>query len=144
MTFALREALFALAAAEDELIPEDERSDLLAVMERRMLAEPGRWKEYYPGDPEEQRLLRRYSYSDRVRYYWPDPEIQAAQKRLLSNLSASGIPLPLLSQLLPIQYERVRSGELANEPEALVLDRIRDALKDYEFACNPTPEEVSR
>ena len=40
-----------------------------------MLEEPHWWKKYYEGDPHAQRLARRYSYSDRVRYYWPDPEI---------------------------------------------------------------------
>lgn len=144
LTFALREALFALAAVEDELIPDGERSELLSVIECRMLAEPERWEGYYPGDDEEQRFLRRYSYSDRVRYYWPDPEIQAAQARLLSNLTTREIPLALLSQHLPAQYGRVRSGKLSSRPEALILDHIQDALKDYVFACNPKAEEVTR
>lgn len=144
LTFALREALFALAAVEDELVTGDERSDLPAVVERRMLAEPRRWERYYPGAPQAQRILRRYSYSDRVRYYWPDPEIQAAQSRLMSNLAGRDIALPLLSQHLPDQYERVRRGELPAEPEALVLDRVRDVLRAYEFACTPTVQEDTR
>lgn len=144
LTFALREALFALAAIEDELVPERERSDLLAVIERRMLAEPQQWEKYYPGAPQAQRVLRRYSYSDRIRYYWPDTEIQAAQSRLMSNLAGRDLPLPLLSQHLPDQYTRIRRGELSVAPIALVLDRIRDVLRDYALACNPTPQEVPR
>lgn len=143
LTFAMREALFALAAIEDELVAEGERSDLLAVIEHRMLADPQQWENYYTGDPETQRLLRRYSYSDRIRYYWADPEIQTAQSRLLSNLTDQDISLPLLSQHLPDQYARVRCGELPLEPEALVLDRIRDVLRTYASACTPTIEEVS-
>lgn len=142
LTFALREALFALAAIEDETIPEGERSDFLAVVERRMLAEPRQWERYYPGTPQDQRVLRRYSYSDRIRYYWPDPEIRAAQSRLMSNLAGHDIPLPLLSQHLPDQYARVRRGELPAEPEALVLDRVRDVLRAYALACTPTVQEV--
>ena len=144
LTFALREVLFALAAVEDELVASDERSDLLAVVERRMLAEPRRWEKYYPGTPQAQRFLRRYSYSDRIRYYWPDPEIQAAQSRLISNLAGRDIALPLLSQHLPDQYARVRRGELAAEPKALALDRVRDVLRAYEFACTPTVQEDTR
>ena len=143
LTFAMREALFALAAIEDELVPEGERSALVAVIERRMLAEPERWQGYYPGDPEKRRLLRRYSYSDRIRYYWSDPGIQAAQSRLAANLTGTGIPEPLLSQHLPNQYSRVRRGELPAEPGVLILDHIRDALEDYALACNPTIREVS-
>ena len=137
LTFAMREALYALAAIEDELCPEGERSDLPSVVERRMLAEPAHWEGYYGGDPRTRRLLRRYGYTDRVRYYWPDPEIRAAQERLLSNLAERGIPPPLLSQHLPEQYARVRREELPVEPVALVLDRVRDVLRAYSLACSP-------
>ena len=138
LTFALREALFALAAIEDELVGADDRSNLLAVLEQRMLAEPRWWQGYYEGDAQAQRLARRYSYSDRMRYYWPDRQVQQAQSRLLANLAAVDIPLPLLSQYLPDQYPRVRRGELAPEPTALVVDRVRDVLRTYTQACNPS------
>ena len=137
LTFALREALFALAAIEDELVDVADRSDLVAVVERRMLEEPRWWHGYYEGDGRAQRLARRYSYSDRVRYYWPDPQISAAQSRLLANLGEVEIPLPVLSQYLPHQYDRVRHGELAMDPTALVIDRIRDVLRTYARACDP-------
>jgi len=131
-------ALFALAAIEDELVDAADRSDLVAVIERRMLEEPQRWQGYYEGDARAQRLARRYSYSDRLRYYWPDPQISTAQSRLLANLGAVDIPLPLLSQYLPDQYMRVRHGELAAEPTALAIDRVRDVLRGYARACDPS------
>ncbi|MFI6450561.1 D-tagatose-bisphosphate aldolase, class II, non-catalytic subunit [Streptosporangium amethystogenes] len=143
LTFALREALFALAAIEDELVPVDERSRLSEAVEQRMLAEPDSWEGYYPSDDTERRLARRYSYSDRVRYYWPDPEVTQAQERLLGNLAARDIPLPLLSAYLPNQYARVRRGELAAKPQALVIDHIRDVLRDYDRACDPHHKEYS-
>ncbi|MGO9957403.1 MAG: D-tagatose-bisphosphate aldolase, class II, non-catalytic subunit [Solirubrobacteraceae bacterium] len=135
LTFALREALFALAAIEDQLVDETERSHLAEVVERRMLAEPAQWEKYYFGDAREQRLARRYSYSDRLRYYWPDPEVHDAQERLLDNLTRQEIPLPLLSQYLPNQYARVRCGDLAAQPRAMVIDRVRDVLRAYSRAC---------
>ncbi|MEE6310773.1 D-tagatose-bisphosphate aldolase, class II, non-catalytic subunit [Plantactinospora veratri] len=137
LTFALREALFALAAIEAELVTEQDRSNLPEVVEQRMLAEPGQWTKYYTGGAAEQRLARRYSYSDRMRYYWPDPEIQDAQRRLLANLTGRDIPLPLLSQYLPDQYRRVRDGTLGNHPVELVLDHIRDVLRGYRQASTP-------
>lgn len=139
LTFALREALFALAAIEDELVAPADCSHLPEVVERRMLAEPDMWEHYYPGSADERRLARRYSYSDRLRYYWPDSEIVRGQTRLLDNLAAQDIPLPLLSAHLPNQYARVRRGELAAEPRELAVDRVRDVLRDYAKAC--TPEE---
>ena len=137
LTFALREALFALAAIEDELICDADRSSLVNVVEKQMLAEPDKWQGYYEGDERAQRLARRYSYSDRLRYYWPHQQIDAAQTRLLANLGACDIPLPLLSAHLPGQYTRVREGELPVEPTALVLDRVRDVLRGYARACHP-------
>lgn len=135
-TFALREGLFALAHIEDELVPDD-RSWLRDVVEERMLANPDTWAKYYTGSPEQQRLARRYSYSDRMRYLWPDEEIRAARARLVKNLSEREIPLPLLSQYLPAQYQRVRAGELTAAPEDLLIDKVRDALRPYAAACRP-------
>lgn len=137
LTFGLREALFALDALESELVPDGTATDLRGVVERRMLAEPGRWERYYEGDEHEQRIARTYSYSDRMRYYWPDPEITAATEALLRSLDEVGIPLPLLSQHLPLQYERVREGLLPNRAEDIVLDRVRDVLRPYSAAVAP-------
>jgi D-tagatose-1,6-bisphosphate aldolase subunit GatZ/KbaZ len=131
LTFALREALFALAAIEDELVPLGDRSELPAVVERRMLARPEDWQRYYGGTAEEQALARRYSYSDRMRYYWPDPEIEAAVQKLVANLTRTELPGPLLSAFLPAQYERVRHGRLTPSPRELVIDRVRDVLRTY-------------
>ena len=138
LTFALREALFALAAIETELVPGPDQSHLREVLEARMLAEPGQWQGYYPGNPDQQRIARRYSYSDRLRYYWPDPAVHSAQERLLANLAGLEVPLPLISAYLPDQYTRIRRGELPAHPRALVIDHVRDVLRAYTRACDPT------
>ncbi|MDH6195367.1 D-tagatose-1,6-bisphosphate aldolase subunit GatZ/KbaZ [Mycobacterium frederiksbergense] len=141
LTFAMREALFALARIETELIPAPSRSHLIEVVERRMLTEPAHWRGYYEGDPITQRTARRYSYSDRLRYYWAEPEIDAARRQLLANLDQVGIPLPLISQFLPGQYDRIRARLLQPTAQALVIDRVRDALRPYARACMPTTDE---
>jgi D-tagatose-1,6-bisphosphate aldolase subunit GatZ/KbaZ len=148
LTFAMREALFALAMIEAELVPRTSRSNLIEVVERRMLAEPKYWEGYYEAGgersdggiagPREQRTARRYSYSDRLRYYWADPEVDAARRTLLENLDRTGVPLPLISQFLPGQYDRIRAGQLEPVPQALVIDRIRDAIRPYARACLTT------
>jgi len=135
LTFAMREALFALTFIENELIPRPSRSNLVEVIERRMLDNPDYWQGYYEGDPIAQRTARRYSYSDRLRYYWADDEVDAARRTLLSNLDRTGIPMPLISQFLPYQYDRIRAGELEPVAQSLVIDRIRDAMRPYSRAC---------
>ncbi len=139
LTFALREGVFALAMVEEELLAaggQGEPSGIREALEEAMLAHPQHWRRYYPGPAAAQRLARRYSFSDRIRYYWPAPPVQAALDRLLRNLSAAPIPLPLLSQFLPEQYRRIREGRLANRPQELLLDKIRSVLEEYAQACD--------
>lgn len=135
LTFAMREALFALALIEADLVPRPSRSNLIEVVERRMLAAPEHWQGYYDGDALTQRTARRYSYSDRLRYYWADDEVDSARQTLLANLDRVGISLPLISQHLPVQYRRIRAGELEQAAQSLVIDRIRDAMRPYARAC---------
>ncbi|MEZ3158882.1 D-tagatose-bisphosphate aldolase, class II, non-catalytic subunit [Microbacterium sp. BWR-S6Y] len=134
LTFALREALFALAAIEGEIVPAAERSKLRDTIESTMLADSSWWESYYEGSDIEQALARAYSYSDRVRYYWPVPAIDTAVQRLFANLRTTGIPEPLLSQYLPAQFERVREGVLTTDPADLAIDRVRDVLRVYAAA----------
>lgn len=56
-------------------------------------------------------------------------------RRLFENLGAVGIPEPLIGQFLPKQFTRVREGVLMPDPEALVVDAVRDVLRDYAAAC---------
>jgi D-tagatose-1,6-bisphosphate aldolase subunit GatZ/KbaZ len=135
VTFAMREAFFALARIEDELVAGGERSELPGVLEETMLAEPGNWKGHYHGSAEEQRLLRTFSYSDRIRYYWTAPAVQRAVEKLIANLSALKIPETLLSAYLPVQYAAVREGKLKKEPLELVLHASQASLKGYAEAC---------
>ena len=62
--------------------------------------------------------------------------MNAAVARLLDNLSACALPENMLSQFLPAQYQAVRAGRLAPSPHALVLDRVREAIRPYAAACN--------
>jgi D-tagatose-1,6-bisphosphate aldolase subunit GatZ/KbaZ len=62
--------------------------------------------------------------------------VQAAEKALFANLAETVLPLPLISQFFPGQFQRIRAGELEPDAKSLVLDRIRDVLRDYAQACN--------
>ncbi|MBW4039742.1 MAG: D-tagatose-bisphosphate aldolase, class II, non-catalytic subunit [Acidobacteria bacterium] len=135
LTFAMREALDALEDMEVQLIPEKRQSHLARVVEETMLREPADWMPYYSGDAAAQKLLRRYSYSDRIRYYWHRPEIVAAVERLIVNLSAVEIPESMLSRYLPAQYLRLREKAIGGDPVSLVVDKVRDVLRAYAAAC---------
>lgn len=133
LTFAFREAVFALAMIENEIISTDKRSNLIEVLDASMISSSKHWQKYYPGSSAEQAFKRKYSLSDRIRYYWHQPDVIAALNCLLNNLPHS-LPPMLLSQYMPMQYERIRDGILPSNPSALIEDKVADVLRDYSYA----------
>ena len=131
LTFALREALYGLSDIADLLDPEGVGETLPETMERVMLAAPGHWQKYYPGSDAEQRIERHYSFSDRIRYYWPEPEPRAAVERLLARLGERPIPLPLIGQHLGQLSALVEAGALEPTPRSLLLGSVTRVLNLY-------------
>jgi D-tagatose-1,6-bisphosphate aldolase subunit GatZ/KbaZ len=141
LTFALREALYGLDRIAGTLDPSWCEHSLMNEMEKEMLANPGYWQSHYRGDPDDQRVLRHFSYSDRIRYYWASPAPQGAVRRLLGRLTGTSIPEPLISQFLSTLHPRVASGVLDPMPRTLVLEAVRDVLRVYASACGTTNAE---
>ncbi len=135
LTFAYRQGLFALAKIEEELFSGVKPlSNLIVSIEELMLAQPENWQKYYHGSPKKQELARKYSFSDRLRYYLPQEKIVASIQLLLANFRDEEIPLTLLSQYMSEQYKKVRAGTLINEAQALVEDFIAAYIDDYLYA----------
>ena len=137
LTFALREALWGLDAIEREWIPAGQRANLRDVALHRMREEPKYWKRYYHGEGHALAIDLEYSLSDRIRYYWPDPVIEAARERLFANLRANPPPLSLVSQFLPHALRAWRNGEATADPLSLAMAHISTVLDDYHHACHP-------
>ncbi len=97
LTFRFREAVWALAAIEAEIVP-SARSRIREVLARQMQKNPAHWQPYYGGSEDDVRILKTYSFSDRIRYYWTDPEVAAALESLLGNLGESALPETVVSQ----------------------------------------------
>lgn len=138
LTFALREALFALGMIEKELFPVEKRSHFRSVLESVMLENDRDWKKYYRGTEQEVYLKRRYSLSDRCRYYLQDFRVEEAMDKLFDNINSVKIPQGLLRQFLPNQYIKVREGMIKCEARELVKDHIIDVVEEYNYAtkCN--------
>jgi D-tagatose-1,6-bisphosphate aldolase subunit GatZ/KbaZ len=139
LTFAFREAVFALEAIERESLGARKGvplSGLRDALEAAMRRDPAHWKDYYRGDEARLRFSRQFSLSDRIRYYWARPEVEKALARLLTNLETGGIPLTLLSQYLPGAWRAVRDGQTAPRAGELVRGRVREVIDDYVRACS--------
>ena len=135
LTFALREALYGLDCIADFLSPTPREHRLPAAMEALMQKEPENWRKYYEGSADQLRLQRHFSFSDRIRYYWPHPEAQAAVERLFVKLGGDQIPEPLISQYLGGLYPAVAEKSLAPKPRDLTMGAIEQVLRRYENAC---------
>lgn len=136
LTFVLREALYALDLIASDLIPDYGDRALMQCMDAVMQASPEHWQRHYGGDAAEQRFLRHYSLSDRIRYYWATPEAGQAVSRLLSALQGVRVPLPLFWQHLPAAAA-AGFADQPLDPEALLLWRVTESLSAYHSACNP-------
>ncbi|MBV1776827.1 D-tagatose-bisphosphate aldolase, class II, non-catalytic subunit [Burkholderiaceae bacterium DAT-1] len=135
VTHALREGWFALAAIEREVVSAECYSALPDVLDSVMIAQPKYWQKYYQGDAQLQLWLRRFSFSDRSRYYWGDAKVMEALNRMIQNLRQTAIPLCVLSQYMPEQYQAVLLGELDSDPVALARHKVERVLNQYARAC---------
>lgn len=134
LTFALREGLFALNHIENELFkynPDIKLSGFISVLDNTMVRNPVNWNKYYHGSEINVSLARKYSFSDRCRYYLQIKEVKEAIELMINNLKSVQIPLTLISEFLPIQYKKIRCGILKNDPEALLKDKIVNCIDDY-------------
>lgn len=87
LTFAFRQAVMALAGIEAAM-GVAEPSRIIEIIRAEMEGDPAQWRAYVaPGSRATAMML--YGLSDRVRYYWPRPAIQAALTRLYGNIAAS-------------------------------------------------------
>ncbi|MGR6430014.1 D-tagatose-bisphosphate aldolase, class II, non-catalytic subunit [Rhizobium sp. PAMB 3174] len=136
LTFALREALYGLDSIAGILVRDSDREALPASMERLMQEKPGNWRKYYHGTGTEQYVQRHYSFSDRIRYYWPDPAAQAAVSALLACLEGVRIPRPLISQYLGHLQPLVESGKVRPMARDLILASIERILDVYADAID--------
>lgn len=136
LTYAFREAIFALAKIEEELVDIDKRSNFRAEIDRIMIENPKYWEKHYHGTKKGITFARSFSYSDRIRYYWNNPQIQKCISKLFLNLENCKIPEMLIGQYLPVQYHELRSSAIDNNPESLIISKIIEVLSIYNLATS--------
>lgn len=68
----------------------------MKAYEELLLENPGNWKKHYRGSYKQLGLARKYSFSDRARYYIGTPEMTACIEKLFANLRKYAIPMNML------------------------------------------------
>ncbi len=137
LTFAYRQAIYALDGVAAWLAPEAARDPIAPVMEVLMLENPRNWAKHYAGDATTLKLLRHFSYADRIRYYWAQPRATEAVGQLLASLTTPKPAAPLLEQYFApdviARAERLESRS-PDWARALIYAEVQTALVPY-FAC---------
>ena len=137
LTFRLREAVFALTEIESWVKPVAP-SGLKEVIARRMDDNDRYWRDYYRGTKRETALLRIFSYSDRIRYYWSDPEVSEALRRLIQNLKTADLSETVVSQFFP----GLDFGDIPTDPQTLIARHVQRCVQRYVEAAGLNRREI--
>ena len=122
----MREAIWALAAIEDQL-EFDEPSFVRDTLAAHMVENPGHWQDYYSGTIQELGILRVFSYSDRIRYYWTQEKVAASLSKLFYNLRSIKLPETVVSQ----SFMTLDFSDIPTEPSELIALQVGRCIDRY-------------
>lgn len=135
LTYALREGLFSLSLIEKELIKDDnKRSNFMEFLDEVMINNPKDWEKYYQGTELEKELQRKYSFSDRSRYYMARQDINENISKLFENIDSFEIPLGMIKQYFPKLFLEIKSQNNSKNAKYFVKLNIKHVLEDYDYA----------
>lgn len=130
LTFAYREALYALDGLRAP------KGQLQAAMEAAMQADPSHWQKHYHGDEAALYQQRHFGLADRIRYYWPVPQAQAAVASLRADLSTP-IPDKALQDTFSASVLDTAEAIPGDQLTRLIDAHIALALHPYFFEGTP-------
>ena len=133
LTFAFREAAFALAAAERGPNGFD-GSELVLALEAVMDADPSYWRPYIAAG-DHAATDRLFGLSDRIRYYWGRDKVRAALAALTMRIDAGGASAGLLHQYTGM----FPAGEAkASLSQRVVQAKVGEVVRRYREAASQT------
>ena len=131
LTFAWREALYALDMIEKENPYIVQKTNIRVIVEEEMIKNDKYWKPYYIGTESEEAYKRVYSLSDRIRYYWATPSIKKEVIKAKDNFDKA-LSYALISQYVPwvFKYREYIEDNFSTE-NILVLSVYKVIEKYY-------------
>ena len=134
-TFALRESLFSLSLMEKELIKDKHRrANFIDTLDEVMVENPKDWQNYYTGSKLEKELSRKYSFSDRSRYYMSREDVESSIGKLFDNIDSCDVPLGLIKQFFPNAFMKILENNYPIDSKSLVKSNIIDVIEVYFYA----------
>ena len=136
LTFAYRQAVYALDHIARWLEPGTVPDSIVTVMEDLMRDDPRHWKDSCSGSGNALRLQLHFGYADRIRYYWPHPQAVRAVSDLVDRLAQAAVPGPLIEQYFPpdvVARSVTLRSDAVSWPKSLVLAQVQSTLLPYFF-----------
>lgn len=132
LTFAYRQAVLAMERLAQLMgLP----SGVEAALRAAMADDPRDWQAYVDPGPDMPQMMI-WGLSDRVRYYWPKPQVQAAQLALFTALRAAHPPPGLVAQVtggLAVPVDPATLPETVIQANlGAVVARYRTATGDFD------------
>ena len=140
LTFAWRQAAYGLDLICG-LLGGQERG-LMRAMERLMTAAPEHWNGHYRGDAAALLTARHFGLADRIRYYWPLPEAQAALAALRDWTGGAALPDPLLLQVFSRSLLDRAEALTGAMPDRHLQASVHAALDPY-FVTDRAQQEAA-
>lgn len=127
LTFAFRQAILALERLAHLMgLPSGVEDALRAAMTEN----PRDWRAYVDAGPDEAQMMI-WGLSDRVRYYWPKPAVQAAKQALFASLRAANPPPGLVAQ---VTGGLACVTDTATLPETIIQSMVGAVVARYRTA----------
>lgn len=127
LTFAFRQAILALERLAHLMgLP----SGVEAALRAAMTENPHDWRAYVAPGPDEAQMMI-WGLSDRARYYWPKPQVKAAQEALFATLRGATPPPGLVAQ---ITGGRACLADPATLPETIIQSMVGAVVARYRTA----------
>ena len=136
LTYALRKGLFSLSLMEKELIDPENCGNFIETLDNVMINNPKDWEKYYKVNKHGIKLQRKYSFSDRSRYYLARKDIEASMKKLFENIDSCEVSLGMINQYFPNAYVKIRKNNISKTSKTLIKSNIYDTINDYNYAIN--------
>jgi D-tagatose-bisphosphate aldolase class II non-catalytic subunit len=124
LTFAFREAIFAMASADNVFAGLGD-SAVVRALEEVMDADPSQWRPYVAEDGNA-RIDRLFGLSDRVRYYWGIQSVRTAVGAQMARIDSKVIPPGVFQQFVgALEGDKVSTALSKRVIEVKVQEVVR-------------------
>ena len=134
LTHAFINALFNLELLLDDLTSRGKK--FTTALQGCMQAQPKYWQAYVPqiSSLTIRDCYKKYSLSDRARYYLGDPTVLKEIEEMFSVFAKVNVPVFMVDRYFPRQFRLILQGDLDFNLDSILEDEIKQVVIPYVYA----------